>query len=328
MTRITRKMYHPDLQSTYMIGRTVTWMARRKWGLRLMQRAMMKPLVGQQLKHVSNDEIQIPSTVAEGRTIRARVYKPLNAKGPLPAMLYIHGGGYQMGVPEQAHDFYADLIKRRDVAIVAPAYGLSLFGEPYPSGLNDCVDTLVWMKNHAGELGIRSDRFIVAGHSGGGGLAAALTLKVMDNKLADIAFQMPIYPMLDCRMQTNSAKQMVGTMVWDRHSNNLAWNNYIAHLHGAVPEYASPALRKDFSGLPPTISFVGDLEPFKDETIHFMEALRDAGVPTRFKLYEGGYHGFEVLAPKAPISIDANAFQLDAFEEFLDTYVLSSQGPN
>ena len=321
MTRITRSMYHPDLQPAYFIGRSVTWMAKRRWGLRLMQRMMMRPLIGKQIDGVLNREIHIPSTATKNRSIRTRIYKPKNTTEPLPAMLYIHGGGYQMGVPEQAHPFYEDILKRRDVAVIAPAYGLSLAGEPYPAGLNDCYDVILWMKANASELAIRPDRFIIAGHSGGGGLTAALTLKIIDSQAADIAFQMPIYPMLDHRMQTPSAKTMVCTMVWDRDSNGLAWNNYLGHLSGEIPEYASPALRKDVSGLPPTISFVGDMEPFKDETIDYMNALKDAGVPTRFKLYKGGMHGFEVLAPKAPISLEANEFQLSAFEEFYDTYI-------
>ena len=78
-----------------------------------------------------------------------------------------------------------------------------------------------------------------------------------------------------------------------------------------------PALRSDVRNLPPTISFVGDMEPFKDEPIQYMTALNDAGGETRFKLFKGGMHGFEIFAPKAPIAQEAYAFQLDAIEEFL-----------
>ena len=321
MTRIARSMYHHDLQSAYFAGRVVTWIARRNWGLRMMQRFMMKPMIGNQIPGLDNDEIFIPSVSTPGHKIRVRVYKPEGASGPLPAMIYTHGGGYQVGVPEQAHPFFEDLLKRRKVAIFAPAYRLSLDGHPYPHGLNDSFDTLMHMRAYASDLGIRDDRFIVAGHSGGGGLAAALTLKTLDENAADIAFQMPIYPMLDHRMQTKSAREMLGSAVWDRKTNALAWKNYLGHLHGAVPDHASPALRENLAGMPPTISFVGDMEPFKDETIAYIDALERAGVPTKFKLYEGGFHGFETVAPNAGISKDALAFQADAFAEFYDKYL-------
>lgn len=321
MPKLTRDMYHEDLQSSYGAGRAVTWIARRNWGLRLMHRLMMKPLVGTKIDGITNEEIFIDSPSSPGHKIRVRVYKPKDAKGPLPAMLYAHGGGYQVGVPEQAHPFFEDLLARRDVAIFAPAYRLSLAGHPYPDGLNDCYDTLLHMKANAATLGIRDDKMIIAGHSGGGGMAAAVTLKTVDSKAVDIAFQMPIYPMIDHRMITKSATEMVGSAVWDRRSNALAWQNYLGHMTGDIPDYASPALRRDVSNLPPTISFVGDMEPFKDETIAYMEALDKAGIETKFKLYPGGFHGFETVAPNAPVSKDAMAFQADAFAEFYDKYL-------
>ncbi len=235
-------------------------------------------------------------------------------------MLYAHGGGYQVGVPEQAHDFFEDLLKRRDVAIIAPAYRLSLAGHPFPAGLDDCFDTVKYMKDNAEKLGIRDDKIMIAGHSGGGGMTAAVTHRVVDAGVVDVAFQMPIYPMLDHRMQTASA-QIDGTAVWDRRTNALAWENYLGHLDGDVPEYASPALRTDLSGLPPTISWVGTVEPFKDETIAYINALEAAGVPTKFKLFEGGFHGFEILVPKADVSQEAIEFQGSAFAEFYDLYL-------
>ena len=88
-----------------------------------------------------------------------------------------------------------------------------------------------------------------------------------------------------------------------------------------VPAYASPALNEDYRDFPPTITFVGDLEPFADETISYCEALEAAGVPVKFKLFEGAFHGFEKVAPKTSIGKEGNNFQLDAFEEYFDLYV-------
>ena len=320
MTTQSPPSYHEELRTASKAGRAVTWIARRRWGLQMMQRLTMKPMVGNEIDDITNDEIFIPSTTTPGHKIRARVYKPADATGPLPGLLYAHGGGYQVGVPEQAHPYFEDLIARRDVAIVAPAYRLSLDGHPFPAGLDDCFDTINYMSTNAAELGLRDDKFITAGHSGGGGMSAALTHRVVDAGDVEIAFQMPIYPMLDHRMQTSSA-QFAGTAVWDTHTNAGAWNRYLGHLNGEVPEYASPALRTDLTGLPPTITWVGDAEPFKDETINYVTALEEAGVPTRFKLFEGGFHAFEVLAPKTTIGQQAIEFQGSAFADFYDTYL-------
>lgn len=321
MSTVKKSMYHPDLQSSYVLGRIVIWIAKRRWGLRCVQFAM-RAMVGSKIEGVSMEQKWIASTTTPGHSIRVVIYKPVDWEGgPLPAMMYTHGGGYQTGVPEMAHPFMKDCLSRRNVAIIAPDYRLSL-DDPFPAGHNDCYDTLVWMKENAEELGIRKDKYILAGHSAGGGMAAALALKVRDTKAVDIAFQMPMYPMLDCRMQTESAKHFVGTLVWDRDTNALAWDNYIGHLQGEIPYYASPSLCKDLRGLPPTISFVGTLEPFKDEVINFMRDLEKAGVPTSFKVYDGGFHGFEDVAADAPIAKEAMEWQISKFAEYYDKFVV------
>lgn len=64
-----------------------------------------------------------------------------------------------------------------------------------------------------------------------------------------------------------------------------------------VPEYASPGLREDVSNLPPSISFVGTLEPFKDELVTFMNILKAANcIPINFKVFEGGFMGLRCWA--------------------------------
>src|SRR5690606_30824760 len=122
----------------------------------------------------------------------------------VPGVLWIHGGGYAQGVPEMSHDMYRQLIGTRDCVIVAPDYRLSI-DAPYPAALEDCYEVLLWMKDHAQELGIRSDQLMVGGESAGGGLTAALAMYARDRGEVNLAFQMPLYPMIDDRMVTESA---------------------------------------------------------------------------------------------------------------------------
>ena len=317
--KVDKKMYHKDLQGQYGAGRFLVNVARRKWSLRILH-FLVSQTKGRKIKDVLNETHFVESSTTQGHKIRVRVFRPKGVTGPLPAMLYLHGGGYMMGLPEQALTFYEDVIKRRNVAIIVPDYRLSQW-DPYPAGFNDCYDTLLWMRDQAKQLNILPSDFIIAGHSAGGGMTAALTLKVRDTEDVKLAFQMPIYPMLDHRMTTESS-QMLGSPVWDAKSNAFAWGLYLRGLKNKeIPAYASPALNNDYQGFPPTISFVGDLEPFHDENIAYIEALKKAGVPVRFKVFKGGYHGFEVVAPKSGFGQKANQFQLDAFEEFYDQYI-------
>ncbi len=178
------------------------------------------------------------------------------------------------------------------------------------------------MKNHAEELGIRPDQLMVGGESAGGGLTAALCLYARDKDEVKISFQMPLYPMIDDRMITESAKENNAPVLNSR-MNELAWKLYLGELFGKdVPYYAAPARATDYRNLPPAVTFVGDLEPFRDETIQYVENLRKAGVPVDFKVYSGCYHGFDIINPKADVSRDATIFFINSFKYAVDHYVM------
>lgn len=311
-------MHDQELQGQYSALRFLVAINKRDWGLSMVNR-MVRMAKGQKIKGVDNDTVQVPSTHTPDHQIRTRVFRPQGRTEKIPAMIYFHGGGYMMGIPEMANAFYADVLGRRDVAIFSPDYRLSQ-RDPFPAGFNDCYDVLLWVRDNAESLNIDPKNIIIAGHSAGGGMAAAITLKARDTQDLQPIFQMPIYPMLDHRMKTASS-QMEGSTMWDASINARAWTLYLRNLDGPIPPYASPALNEDYGGFPPTISFVGDLEPFLDENVTYIEELKAAGVHVEFKVFEGGYHGFEVGSPNATISKSANKFQLDAFEAFYDAYV-------
>jgi acetyl esterase/lipase len=237
----------------------------------------------------------------------------------VPGILWIHGGGYAIGAPEQGAGFYKRFINERNCVIVAPDYRLSI-DAPYPAALEDCYEALLWMKANAKKLGIRENQLMAGGDSAGGGLTAALTLYARDKGEIKIAFQMPLYPMLDDRMTSESAREN-NAPVWNSDSNKWAWKLYLGELYMKdVPAYAAAARATDYSKLPPTVTFVGDLEPFRDETIEYVENLRKAGVKVDFEIFKGCYHAFESLSPKAEISKKAISFFMKSFKYAVDNY--------
>ena len=234
----------------------------------------------------------------DGSLLRICVYSSISSTKNAPGVLWLHGGGYAMGVPELSTSVISKLIKKRNCVVVAPDYRLSL-DYPYPAALNDCHEALLWMKNSASELDINENQIIVGGESAGGGLTIALALYERDHLGVKIAFMMPLYPMLDDRMINASAKDN-NAPIWDTKMNKLAWELYLSDLTSTdIPAYAAPSRATDLTNLPPAITFVGDLEPFKDETIAFVDRLRSAGVSVMFEIYEGCYHGFDRINPYA-----------------------------
>lgn len=274
-------------------------------------------LKGKNIKGLFNDQQWIKGK--DGQRIRIRIHKPLHTNKNLPGVLYIHGGGYAITNPESEQTAIARLIKKRPCVVITPDYRLSLEA-PYPSGLNDCYDTLLWMKNKSELLGIKKDQLIVYGSSAGGGLTAALCLYARDKKQANIAFQVPLYPMIDDTMSTDSMKDN-NAPLWNESLSHFSWSLYLKDIDpNNIPIYAAPYRANDLSGLPPVFSFVGTLDPFYDETVNYMKRLQAAGVKTEYLTLEHCYHAFEQLAPNASKSIQANNFILDRFSYGIDHF--------
>jgi acetyl esterase/lipase len=310
-----------ELQGDYFNGQLINTLLSRVWGIRLMN-AFTGLTEKRKRKGVVIKRVDVERG-CNGPNLPAFVFKPDDVDGPLPIMLYTHGGGYVVGSP-LVNTFLDDLIRKRPCIIVAPKYRKAL-EEPYPAALNDCYDTLLWIKKNWRELGGCSDKIMIYGESAGGGLASAVVLKNRDQKDVEITFQMPVYPMLDYRNNTPSARISRKAPFWNQRTNSLAWRLYLKKIRKEkqkIPSYASPALNNDFTDLPPAISFVGDCEPFRDEVIQYFEKMGKSGIEVTFNLFPGTFHAFELIRPEANISQLARNFILDAYAKHFDRHYL------
>ncbi|MBQ8831001.1 MAG: alpha/beta hydrolase [Oscillospiraceae bacterium] len=217
-----------------------------------------------------------------------------------PGILWIHGGGYVTGMADMIYISRAlKLVKQYGAVVVTPEYRLA--GKaPYPAALEDCYEALKYLKNNADELGCNRNQLMVGGESAGGGLTAALCMYARDKGEVKIAFQMPLYPMIDDR-DTDSSRDNHG-ISWNTRRNHAAWKMYLRNIGDTPPAYAAPARQTDFSGLPPAYTFVGDKEAFYCETLTFVENLKAAGVPAHADVYPTGFHAFDLLLPFRKIS--------------------------
>lgn len=249
----------------------------------------------------------------DGTGLRVLVCRAKGGTRPnATGLLWIHGGGYAIGAPEQDFFFTDALAKDGNCVAVMPAYTLSTKA-PYPAALEDCYRALLWMKEHAEDLGIDPNQLFVGGDSAGGGLTAAVCLYARDRGEVKIAFQMPLYPMLDDRMITPSS-QNNDAPVWNTQSNTAAWQLYLKGIDPEdVPIYAAPARAEDLHGLPPACTYVGTIEPFYDETKAYVQKLREHGGNVRFREFEGCFHAFDMMGAAAGIGKEARAFLLENF---------------
>ena len=263
--------------------------------------------------YLTNSFNKISVSRAKAGSVPLLVLKPKNMKPNAPGVLWIHGGGYILGMKEMVFmGRAAALAEKYGAVVVSPGYTLA-FNKPYPAAIDDCYEALLWMKWHALSLGIDPKKLMVGGESAGGGLCAALCIMARDRSDVKIAYQMPLYPMID-NFDTESSKNNHGR-VWNTRRNHIGWKMYLrGDAKKNVSPYAAAAREKDYSNLPPAYTFIGDGEPFYSETLEFINNLKKAGIPADVDIYHTNIHAFDMIYPKLDISKQAKAKFEEHFE--------------
>jgi acetyl esterase/lipase len=238
--------------------------------------------------------------VGEGvPNVTVRVHRPIGRHEPLPALVWIHGGGFVMGTAAMEDRRLDEWARSLGCVCVNVDYRLAP-KVPYPGALDDCYAALRWVHDNPAALGVDRDLIGVGGISAGGGLSAAVALAARDRREVRVAFQCLIYPMLDDRMAHPS--NAWEAPVWPPSANRFGWAAYLGELLGGgdVPPYAAPGRATDLAGLPPTFVGVGALDCFLDEDVDYAVSLAHSGVPVELHVYPGACHGLDSMAPFSP----------------------------
>ncbi|HEY3700263.1 MAG TPA: alpha/beta hydrolase [Spongiibacteraceae bacterium] len=234
--------------------------------------------------------------------VPVRIYAPAQRNGNLPALLYMHGGGYIVGSIDTEHTLTVMLTRELGVAVVSVDYRLAP-ENPYPAAVDDCYAALLWLHAHAGEQGVDTARIAVIGQSAGAGLAAAIALMARDRNGPALCFQFLGIPDIDDRLDTPSMRTFTDTPVWHRAHAELSWNFYLGDSYKAgaadVPVYAAPARATDLRGLPPAYISAMEFDPLRDEGILYAMKLMEAGVPVELHTYPGTFHGSMMVTQAA-----------------------------
>jgi acetyl esterase/lipase len=250
--------------------------------------------------------------------VRVLVYLPTTVQAPLPALLWIHGGGYVIGSADQEDLGVKNIVSAVGCAAVSVDYRLAP-NTPHPGPVEDCYAALRWLYTHAGELGVDPTRIAIGGASAGGGLTAGLGLLTRDRGEVPLAFQLLIYPMLDDRTVTAAEPHpYLGEFIWTPEANRFGWTALLGQEPGGpgISPYAAAARAEHLEGLPSTFISVGALDLFLEEDLEYARRLMRAGVPTELHVYPGAFHGFNMV-PGANVSQSALRDQLDALRHAL-----------
>ena len=228
--------------------------------------------------------------------IRVRLYRPRGAAdaGPLPALVYFHGGGWTIGDLD-THDVVcrvlADLAR---CAVASVDYRLAP-EHKFPAAVDDAVAATRWVAREAGRLGIDARRIAVGGDSAGGNLAAVVALIARDEDDPPLAMQTLIYPATDMAADTASHLRYGDGHLLTRDAILWFRGNYLRDGADEADWRASPLRAADLARLPPAYVITAGFDPLVDEGRAYADRLRAAGVPVTYECFEGMIHGFVTM---------------------------------
>jgi len=234
----------------------------------------------------------------QGGDLSVRVYTPERG-GPLPMIVYLHGGGWVLYELDTFNPICRDLANAAGAIVVAVAYRLAP-EHPFPAAVDDAYAAVRWVAEHAGAVGGDGSRIAVAGDSSGGNLSAVTALRCREQGGPPLAFQLIINPVTDCDLDTESYREYAEGLFLTREQMRWYWDHYVPDPAERVHPWASPLRAADLNGLPPALVFTAENDPLRDEGEAYAARLAAAGVPTTARRVDGVIHGFMNLGNATP----------------------------
>jgi acetyl esterase len=242
-------------------------------------------------------------------TIPVRVYRP-DAAGPLPTVVFFHGGGWVIGDLDTHEGACRTLCRDVEAVVVSVDYRRAP-EHRFPAAVEDSCAALAWVAAHIADYGGDARRLVVAGDSAGGNLAAVCAQQARDAGLS-LAAQVLIYPAVDLvgdyPSRTENAEGYLLTL------DDMRWfaEQYVGITEGdpraaalAVDPRLSPLQASSLTGLPPAVVVTAEFDPLRDEGNAYADALERAGVRVKHKELPGLIHGFYGLDVFSPAVVEA-----------------------
>jgi acetyl esterase len=225
-----------------------------------------------------------------GVKLPVRIYTP-DANGPLPILVFFHGGGWVVGDLESHDGTCRALANGAGCIVIAVDYRLAP-EHKFPAAADDCYGATKWAALNAASFGGDPTRIAVGGDSAGGNLAAVVAQMATDRGAPTIKYQLLIYPVTNYSYDTASYKNNGEGYLLTKGSMQWFWNHYLNNPNDGENPYASPLRGQRLSNLPPAWVLTAEFDPLCDEGAAYAKKMKDAGVAVEYTDYKGMIHGF------------------------------------
>ena len=222
--------------------------------------------------------------------LRARTYTP-RAPGPLPLVVYFHGGGWVTGNVRSYDAVCSQISDRVGAVVVSVDYRLAP-EHRMPVAAEDAYAATVWLAANASEVGADGSRLAVAGDSAGGNLAAVVSILARDRNGPAIAQQVLAYPPTDGTLSSPSLQENANGPILKLASVHAYRSLYLGPDGDESDVRFSPLAAPDLTRLPPALIQTAELDPIRDDGARYAAALRHGGNEVRYTEYVGAPHGY------------------------------------
>jgi acetyl esterase len=274
--------------------------------------AVLASLGGAPEVRVPTEDRLIPGPAGQ---IPVRIYRP-ESGGPLPVVVYFHGGGWVIGDID-SHDTTCQRLAAGVPTVVVSVDYRRAPEFRFPAAVEDADAAVSWVSAHAVEFGGDPVRLAVAGDSAGGTLAAVAALHARDTGGPAITFQLLVYPATDMTRSLPSHAENGDGYLLDTDTMTWFLDHYLGDTDRRDPD-ASPLFAPDLAGLPPALVVTAGFDPLRDEGEAYAERLDHAGVTVSVSRYGGMFHGFYGLDPVLDAAGRATAETIAALREALE----------
>jgi acetyl esterase len=224
-----------------------------------------------------------------GRRLLCRLHRAV--PGPLPLLVYIHGGGWVWSSIDTHDRLMREYAAAAGCAVLGPDYALSPEA-PFPQALEECAAVVRHVVREGATLGLDMRNLVLGGDSAGANLAlgTALLLRETDPALR-LGGLLLNYGVFDADLRTPSYDAFADGYVLTRDKMRFYWDCYCPRPADRLNPLAAP-LRADLRGLPPVLLHVAELDVLASENHAMAERLRAAEVPVETRVFAGTAHGF------------------------------------
>ncbi len=219
--------------------------------------------------------------------IPVRVYIP-EGVGLFPCISFFHGGGFTLMSIDTHDEICRQLCTRTKAVVMSVDYALAP-ENPYPAGINDCVNATKWFIKNANQFKGDGSKMAVVGDSAGGYMAITTAQKLHGEGI-NLKSQVVVYPVTDHYTSKHlSWEENKEGYILSAEMMKWFWDNFITDP--TKFDEASPLRSKNLEGLAPAFIATANYDPLRDEGKAYAEKLKTAGVEVEYENYEN-VHGF------------------------------------